>query len=72
MINDTLAIAIVGLYPVIWVAILLNHSAFHYFFTYRISMITALASEMIAVYMFEPRKKKRRQLEKKNRKGDKK
>lgn len=62
MINDTLAIAIVGLYPVIWVAILLNHSAFHYFFTYRLSMITALASEMIAVYMFEPRKKKRRQL----------
>ena len=60
IVNDNLAIIIVGLYPIIWVAILLNHSAFHYFFTYRISLITAFASTLISIYMFEPRKKKKK------------
>ena len=60
-VNDNLAIMLVGIYPIIWVAVLLNHSAFHYFFTYRISMILALACEMISIYMFEPIKKKKKQ-----------
>ena len=59
--NDTIAIALVGLFPVIWTMILLNHTSYHWFFTYRISMISSLACEMIAVYMFEPRKKKKKQ-----------
>lgn len=62
IINDNLATMLVGIYPIIWVAILLNHSSFNYFITYRISMILALACEMISIYMFEPRMKKRRQL----------
>ena len=62
IVNDNLATFIVGMFPVIWVIVLFNHAMFHGFFMYRISMITALAFEMMSIYMFEPRKKKRRQL----------
>ena len=58
--NDNLAIFIVALFPVIWTIILSNHTEFHWFFTYRISLITAFASTMISIYMFEPRKKKKK------------
>ena len=62
LVNDNLAIFVVGLFPVIWTIALLNHTSFHWFFTYRISMISALACEIMSIYMFEPRKKKRRKL----------
>ncbi len=61
IINDNLAIILVGLFPIIWVTVLLNHSAFHYFFTYRVSMVTALAGEMVAMYMVKPIKKEKKQ-----------
>lgn len=62
LMNDNLAIIVVGLFPVILTMILLNHTTYNWSFTYRLSIITALACEMISVYMFAPRKKKRRQL----------
>ena len=60
IVNDNLATFIVALFPVIWTIVLLNHTGFHWFFTYRITIIMSFASTMISIYMFEPRKKKKK------------
>lgn len=60
IVNDNLAIVVVALFPVIWTIALLNHTAYHWFFTYRISMITSFASIIVSIYMFQPRKKKKK------------
>lgn len=60
IVNDNLAIFIVGLFPIIWTVVIFNHSMNHVNFVYRVTMITALACEMMAVNMFEPRKKKKK------------
>jgi hypothetical protein len=60
IVNDNLAIVVVALFPVIWTIALLNHTAYHWFFTYRISMITSFASIIVSIYIFQPRKKKKK------------
>jgi Ca2+/Na+ antiporter len=60
IVNDNLAVLVVALFPVIWTIALLNHTAYHWFFTYRISMITSFASIIVSIYIFQPRKKKKK------------
>jgi len=61
IVNDNIATILVGVFPLIWAIVLLNHTANNAFFTYRISMISALAGEMVAIYMYKPRKKRKKQ-----------